>query len=126
MRLLGKLECLGHTVPVIQGTEREYPDYLNGSEGYYDTRGSNIYVRCTEHVKGSPTRIRDVIAHEGVHFLLEVSGVSNYLNQKLRLSQEAYDEVEEDIVRMVTPGLIQLAASLMRLVDLKNLARKIL
>lgn len=118
MRQLGMLQALNHQVKVTLVKESEASD-IEGLEGLYDPQHSTIHLnRSLMHTL---PQVQDTAVHETLHFLLAVSGVRNMLKTTTRLNDQAYEDFEESMVRMLTPALLGVLPSLDRV--LKNLKR---
>jgi len=97
---LGKVQVCGldYSIKVSNGDETPA---LKGNEGITD------YATCTIFLSDTlpETRALDTLVHEIIHAIFEASGADNYLKTKWRKGIKGA-EVEEHLIRLLTPALI--------------------
>lgn len=125
MKLVGKVNVLGMTIRVCRSSVDESEGHLETlTEGAHDQAGGRIFLNRDYSVE--PSRAREILVHELCHVWFETSGLRNYLQGVCRLNGDAWDDVEENCARLLSPAISSSLPSLWSLVgDLKRFARRL-
>lgn len=97
----------------------------DGDEGAHDPQGGCIYIHDKWLQGADAHRARETIAHEIVHALLDASGVRVKLRTLLGVSDARWEEIEEEIVLMLTPAYLSSLASAFKVLAIANVRRVI-
>lgn len=100
MRIYLSPEVCGLTYKVFLATGLEVSELVQ-NEGWTDCENCRIYLRAS--LAKTPSRLFDTLVHELTHALFEACGISHLL--AVQCPKDA-DDVEELIIRMMTPALI--------------------
>ena len=86
------------------------PGWTKGQEGECNCDRGIIYLAA--RLRSNPTRLRDAFVHEVCHAISEGTGLRRWLKKlvpararRAKASSDALYELEEDVVRIVTPAL---------------------
>lgn len=125
MKIFGEL-LIGQLVKkVILASVNEADGHLtDDDEGSHDPQGGRIFISEKWCGAGADcTRVRETILHEVVHAWFEAAGVRVKLRALSGVSNAKWEEIEEDIVNMLTPTISSSLPSLMKLIALSNVRR---
>lgn len=99
-----KIRVCGIWYEIVSMSEEDEPQ-LEGAEGLCDHKNCRIVLKTGI----DQNRVKDTLVHEILHALINESGVRNELET---LAHKDAGEVEERIVRMLTPHLCDLLEQL--------------
>ena len=101
MRIWKKIEVCGHTITVKLVPGDHFPHEQDGET--HHTSGTILLTERPEH----PSRVMDTFLHELCHVVWEANGIENYMKTHFRLTYPQVRRIEEQIIRMLVPGLLQ-------------------
>lgn len=106
MKLLGTVNVLGVPLKVIRTSVDEVadPDLLTDNEQATFEPDTNT-IRLNETCAGNPEFEAFNLVHEMGHAWLGLSGVRQYLRDRLGVSDAEWEKIEEVIVRMYAPAV---------------------
>lgn len=87
----------------VEFRSEEQDPFVKNKEGYGDVDKGVLVIH--QDYAANPTRARDVLLHEMLHQIANVTGLHHYLETKLKKGVKI-TEVEEIMIRLLTPALI--------------------
>ena len=106
MKHLGRINVLGELVGVVLGTIDDFSDTDMSENVCASYDGKENVIRINVERSKSPGQARGNLLHELVHAWFRISGARYFLSTQMpKFSTEALDEVEETLVRMLTPAI---------------------
>lgn len=101
MKVLAKVDICGRDIKVVEGTAEEFPEFLGGCHGYYDSDSATIYLLegCADTVS------IDTFLHEILHGIFDATGVL----LRIQAAEEALGmelgALEEELVRAIMTSI---------------------
>lgn len=101
MKIVGHVDICGFDYSICLASSKEVSE-LQNADGWCDWENCRIYLRNNLSKK----RLKDTLMHEILHAIFESSGISGQLLLLKNKDFDAAEELEELIIRMLTPNML--------------------
>lgn len=118
MQTLGTINVVGTIIPVVLATKEEAgPDVMDETSfGAFEYEKCTIFLRKWANTLRSPSARYADSEHERVHAILLENGGTKLIEQATpHMTQEQREFFEEQLVRVIAPGLVTSALDMLDL-----------